>query len=286
VTLSAGDYSATFLPEVGMLGASLTWCGVELLSLHGGVQAFREGHTTGLPLLAPWANRLSRRQFRVGRVDVDIRGVDLHTDANGLPIHGTMVGPIVWEVVRSSATRLAARHRYDSPAFPFPHELEVDARLTEDGLRVATSVRPIGRRRVPVSFGWHPYLRLPGKRSAWVLGLPARRHLELDELGIPTGGSTREPAGEHPIGARTFDDLYALGRDRLLTLESDDLRIELRFGAGYPFAQVFAPRGKEFIALEPMTAPTDALVKGTARLVEPGQRFAAGFRISASGAAP
>jgi hypothetical protein len=64
---------------------------------------------------------------------------------------------------------------------------------------------------VPVAFGWHPYLRLPGTpRREWHLRLPSRDHRALDELGIPTGASSREQAEAAPIGRRTFDDLYAL----------------------------------------------------------------------------
>ena len=52
--------------------------GHELLSLHGGVSAYRNGHTNGSPLLAPWANRISQRRFRVAGVDVDLRRLPLH----------------------------------------------------------------------------------------------------------------------------------------------------------------------------------------------------------------
>ena len=45
--------SLTVLPEVGLLGASLRHRGLEHLDLHGGAEAVRGGHTTGLPLLAP-----------------------------------------------------------------------------------------------------------------------------------------------------------------------------------------------------------------------------------------
>ena len=74
VRLCTGDYEAVFLPGLGMLGASLTWRATELLSLHGGLAAFRRRSSTGIPLLAPWANRLSRDRFRcAGKL------VDLHT---------------------------------------------------------------------------------------------------------------------------------------------------------------------------------------------------------------
>src|SRR5205823_11731341 len=96
-----------------------------------------------------------------------------------------------WEVVRREPRRLTARFAYDTPellaAFPFPHELEIDVELN-DGVQVVTSVTAADR-AVPVSFGWHPYFRIRDDRGS-ILGLPERRHLELDEQAIPTGRAT------------------------------------------------------------------------------------------------
>jgi aldose 1-epimerase len=50
--------------------------------------------------------------------------------------------------------------------------------------------------------------------------------------------------------------------------------------AGYRYAQVFAPKDKDYIALEPMTAPASALTSGHGlRFLPPGERFQAAFRI-------
>jgi galactose mutarotase-like enzyme len=84
-----------------------------------------------------------------------------------------------------------------------------------------------------------------------------------------------------PIGRRTLDDGYRLGRDRRLAIESDIGRsVALRCGSRYPFAQVWVPPGQPFVALEPMAAPTNALVKCTAPLVEPGDTFTAALRLT------
>jgi aldose 1-epimerase len=57
-------------------------------------------------------------------------------------------------------------------------------------------------------------------------------------------------------------------------------RITVEFLEGYRYAQVFAPKGAECVALEPMTASANALVSGNGlRLVEPGGRFRAAFRV-------
>ncbi len=103
-------------------------------------------------------------------------------------------------------------------AFPFPHELAVDVTLAASGLRIVTTVRPNGPVSVPVAFGWHPYLQLPGSpRDEWELALPAAAHAALDGRGIPTGRARPVPAETATLAGRDLDDLFALepGPDHL-----------------------------------------------------------------------
>jgi aldose 1-epimerase len=285
LTLTSGDLVATFLPDLGMTGVSLQCRGAEHLALPGGLAALRAGATLGLPLLAPWANRLATRQYRAGGVNVDLRRLRLTTDDNGLPIHGLLVGKPGWRVERSGTRRetawLRATIDVDAPAFPFPHRIELKATASGAKLTVGTTVIPTGRRSVPVAFGWHPYLRLPTTpRSSWRLRLPPRHHLELNARGIPTGGSTPEPAEAAPIRRRTFDDLYRLERRHRLAIEAEGATIELHCAENYPFAQVWVPPGRPFAALEPMAAPTNALVDGTTPFVARGEAFTATFALT------
>jgi galactose mutarotase-like enzyme len=269
-----------------MLCTSLRWRGDEYVARPGTIADFRRGRATAVPLVHPWANRLARRSYRAAGRRVDLRGVTLPTDGAGLPIHGNVFG-VPFDVVHVDAARVVARldygaHRALMRAFPFPHLVTVDARLhAQRGLTITTEVRPTGRLAVPVSFGWHPYLRLPGPRRAdWKLYLPTREHLELDERLVPTGRSVREPAERARVGRRTFDDHYALGRDRTFVLAAHGRSLSLRFGRAYPFAQLFAPAGREYVAIEPMTAPIDALGRGVAPVVHAGGRFRATFSLA------
>jgi galactose mutarotase-like enzyme len=270
-----------------MTGVSLRRGGREFLATPGGPAALRGGHTLGLPLLAPWANRLATRRFRVAGMEVDLRGRRLPTDDNGLPIHGLLVGGSGWQVtrqqVRGSTATVRGAVEVDPRAFPFPHRIEVEFRLTDLGLGVGTTIVPTGRRRVPVAFGWHPYLRVGGPRREWRLDLPARTHLALDPRGLPTGAAAPEPAAAEAIGARTFDDLYALGRRRRLALTGPDgSSVAVVGDPAYPYGQVWVPPGKPFAALEPMTVPTNAMTRGETPMVAPGDVFTARFRIDVS----
>jgi aldose 1-epimerase len=285
VTISSRPLNATFLPNLGMLGVTLRHRGEDLLALPGGLDGYRKGNVTGLPLLAPWANRLGARHYEVDGIVVDLEGLDLTTDENGLPIHGTMTAQPGWEVIAVSRSSLTARfdfgaHRDLMASFPFPHELQIEASVEATTLRMDTTLVPTGDRPVPVSFGYHPYLRLPGERRENVrLRLPERRHLQLDDRQLPTGRAQVEEAEDEPVGTRTFDDLYELGDDRQLAVTGTGRRLVLELGEGYGHAQVFTPPGAETICLEPMTAPVNALVDGRCALATSGTSFTAGFSL-------
>ncbi len=73
----------------------------------------------GVPLLYPWANRLSEEQFSVGGCAVDLRGAPagVRRDPNGLPIHGLLAAHPGWEIVGATGpTSVTAR--FDLGAHP------------------------------------------------------------------------------------------------------------------------------------------------------------------------
>ena len=285
IKLIAGETEAIFLPRVGMTGVSLRHRGNEYLDMPGGVAGLRGRSTAGLPLLAPWANRLSSWEYAVGGRRVDLKESPVPPrDSNGLPIHGLLLASADWQIdgkrTSRGRARLDASIDVDMPEFPFRHRLALAVALGGDYLEVTTTLTPTGRQNVPVSFGWHPYLRLAqGHREDWLLRLPARDHIALDQFSIPNGSVTYEKAEKSPIANRTFDDLYRIRRGRRLSIESDDLALEMHCGSGYEYFQVWVPPGRRFLALEPMVAPTNALVEGTAPLVSRGDAYSALFSV-------
>ena len=291
ITLSAGSLEARFAPALGMAGVSLRHDGHELLDRRAGLVAFaRTGAVMGVPLLYPWANRLAGHDYVLDGRDVRLPpGPPLiHCEEHGLPIHGLLHASPHWRVTSQEQRRITAVLEFGAhpdllSAFPFPHALELDVSLSTDRLRVTTTVRPTDTTAVPIAFGFHPYLRMPDvPRAAWQVRLPARRHLVLDERGIPTGRGERRRATRFALGERSFDDGYdRLASRSAFSVGGGGRTITVELEAGYPAAQVFAPRGEDFICFEPMTAPTNALRSGEGlRRVEPGERFSATFSIA------
>src|SRR6185503_16410638 len=126
---------------------SLRHGGEELLAQRRGLDAYaRTGSTMGIPLLAPWANRLSAMRYRAAGRDVELSAgrPGLRLDPNGLPIHGLLAASPHWEVTEEQAAaraRLVAALDFGAraellDAFPFPHELVQEVELGDGGLAI------------------------------------------------------------------------------------------------------------------------------------------------------
>jgi aldose 1-epimerase len=293
LTSHEASLEAVFAPQIGMIGCSLTHDGEELLGHRGGLARYEAtGSTMGIPLLYPWANRLGGLSYAAAgpTVTLDPDSPQIRTDPNGLPIHGLVNASPYWELLGTGADDGAARlsagldfgaHPELLEAFPFPHRMRFDATLASNVLTIRLAVTTEAT-AVPLSFGFHPYLVLPGvARADWHVEIPLTERFVLDQRMIPTGEmETVEPyAG--PLGERTFDDGYAGAVDgTTFALAGGGRRIELELQSGYRFAQVYVPDSEDTICFEPMTAPTDALRSGRdLQLAPPAATRSATFAI-------
>lgn len=294
---SGTGLSATFVPEAGMIAISLIKDGEELLGQRGGIESYIEsGKTMGIPFLHPWANRLSsdRYEFEGRTVEVQPNDPRVRRDENGLAIHGTLAASPHWRVEDAStggelewaglrATLDFGEHPDLLESFPFPHRITIEFSLSGSSLAVKTTITPTGDVAVPLAFGFHPYISLPGTdRMRWAIDLPAMTSLELDDRGIPTGTTRPVEACTETLGTTAWDRAFADVDEGSVFAVADEKRmVSVRFDSGYPAVQVFAPPAENVICFEPMKAPTDALVTGDGLTsVKPGESDVSSFTIS------
>ena len=218
---SPSGLSAAFVPQAGMVGTSLAMDGVELLGRRGGLADYVErGKTFGIPLLAPWANRLARpeQSFSGRSWEVRTGSPGVHADEFGQAMHGLLAASDAWVVedhnANSEGAQLSARLNFDESldvfnSFPFVHELRVNVILVDATLRIITTLRATGDSPVPVAFGWHPYFAFADTpRPDWVIDAPFTQRAELNDVKIPTGQVVRAPIEQGPLNNRAYDDVF------------------------------------------------------------------------------
>lgn len=293
-----GDLQVSILPSRGNMAYELLHGqGNWLWAPYGDPLADMNGSTAlfGIPLLSPWANRLSSDTYWVNGAEYALnrRINNLRIDHNYLAIHGLVLfAP--WTVtdlgtdangayVRSTLN--FTRRSEWMAQFPFAHRLEMTYRISEGRLSVYLSITNDSAEPIPLSIGFHPYFRLPGEgdRNSWSVRCAGRKRMLLSNRHIPTGETE---AFDHEARIRLqsgfeMDDVYTdLHRD-----SSDCARFELAdgrnqltvgFGPKYRVGIIYAPSEKNHVCFEPMTAPTDALHLTRDGLCEPLQEVAPG----------
>ncbi len=230
----------------------------------------------GNPFLAPWANRIDGDSFWANGKKYLLNSElnNFRYDGNHKPIHGLLVYAKEWKVISTKADAASASvtsqlefwRRPDWMAqFPFAHTITMTYRLKDGALEVETKIVNLSGEPMPLSLGYHTYYRLhDSPRDDWKLHVPARDHMILSNILIPTG--EKKPATlADPQGLRDFklDDVFTgLVRDSEgraeFWVQGKGQRIRVRFGRKFDVGVVFAPPGREFVCFEPMVGLTNA----------------------------
>jgi aldose 1-epimerase len=252
-------------------------------------------------LLLPWPNRVADGRYRFAGQDLQL---DLSEPALGHAIHGlvrwaswtpAMPGRTDGDGDGDGAAELTMQHQLQSrPSYPFTLDYAVGYRLDDDGLTVTVTVTNAGTSTAPVAAGAHPYLTVgTATIDECVLQVPAEEVLTTDARLIPQGrravaGTPLDFRSARGIGDVVLDTAYT----RLVAGDDGRVRVTLSAPSGqsgrstelwvdgqHPYLMVFtgdtlAPgRRRQGLAVEPMTAPPNALATGEGLdILAPGER--------------
>lgn len=269
--------------QIAQVGASLRALAVDGVDL---VSRYPENIPTpscsGV-VLAPWPNRV-----RDGAWDDDgtpqqlaITEPKLHNASHGL------LRFTAYEIEQTDASATLRATIHPQTGFPYEIETTVTYALTDAGVQVTHTLTNRTDAPAPAALGTHPFVTI-GDVDAHdlVLTVPAHTQFDTDERMLPTGTSAA-PAGLREgvrLGDVTLDtgftdlDRDADGRIRHSLTAPDGRRVTLWQGEGFDFVQVYTTTGypghELAVAIEPMTAPADAMNSGLGiRRLAPGETW-------------
>jgi aldose 1-epimerase len=269
----------------------------------------RTPNLSGVPFLAPWANRLNEESFWANGKKYTFN-MTLGNVRGPIPIHGLLANSNLWEVMEVAADRKSAhvtsrlqfwKHPELMAQWPFAHEYEMTYRLADGELEVKVTVTNLSAESMPIALGFHPYYRIPDiPRDRWVASIPARKIAITDSRLVATGEfkpfdmPNPLPLQGHPLDTG-FTDLERDTDGRAhFSIEADGKKVETLFGPKYGVAVIFAPpapegQTRDFICFEPMTGITNAVnlqhegKYPELQTVAPGAKWTESFWIRASG---
>ncbi|MBI9101222.1 MAG: aldose 1-epimerase [Spirochaetales bacterium] len=177
--------------------------------------------------------------------------------------------------------------------YPFKPVLSVKLLFSGDSLTLSFTVRNRGETPLPFSLGWHPYFNLTpadargGGVDHLMLSIPAGRYIEVDRKLLPTGKLFPLAGGEYDfshsrrIGRGALDLGFSM-LDGDVILSDGERRLVVRQGKkSFPYLQAFIPPGRGSIALEPVSAGTNAFNRPNLGLntLKPGSEWSGWFSV-------
>jgi aldose 1-epimerase len=308
---AAHGVEVNIVPSIGNLAYEMKVHGHNILHFpYVDVSAFvRQPAQCAIPLLAPWANRMTENGFWANGKKYAFN-TGLGNVRGDLPIHGLLGNSPLWRVTEVAADAHAAHvtsrlEFWKEPdlmaQWPFAHEYEMTYSLAEGVLEVRLTVANLSSLAMPLMVGFHPYYRIPEiPRDEWTAHIPARKRVVADQRRIPSGELIpMDLPSPLPLKDRTLDDGFTdLDRDSAgrahFSIQAAGRTVEAIFGPKYPVAVVWEPapppgQTRDFICFEPMTAITSGVNLAHEgkydglQSVAPGARWTESFWVRSSG---
>lgn len=171
--------------------------GKNLVRTSASLEAFlANSGLNGMPLLAPFANRLDETAFYANGKKYNF-DLELGNVRGPIPGTGFVNGSKAWQLVEFKADRNSAwvTCRLDffkipqfMKQFPFAHTITLTYRVSEGTLEVHTRLDNLSSEPMPAVIGFHPIYELPdGNRDDWTVSVDAKTHwIEIPQR-LPTG---------------------------------------------------------------------------------------------------
>jgi len=291
--------------EIGSVAAVLRSLTVNGADLTLPIPADRAPAMCNGIILSPWPNRV-----RAGRwvLDGAPQQLDITEPERGGALHG-LLQFAEYDVTEQSADAVTLTATiYPQHGWPFLVETWVRYELDPDGLTATHGARNLSAVRAPYATGSHPYLKVGDAPIADLqLTVPASTYFAVDERLDPTGevevaDTPYDVRTPQRVGGLAFDTAFggvqhaevANGRGDVAWLTAPDgSRTTLWQSTEWGYVQVFtthlmpSPDGPiDAIAIEPMTAPPDALNSGQGLIwIEPGASWEGSWGLRYAGGA-
>jgi aldose 1-epimerase len=233
-------------------------------------------------VLVPWPNRVKDATWwlRDESGSVSEQKLAVTEPARGNAIHGLLRYSPYLPVLRGRDSITLGATVYPQLGYPFLLDTTVRYSLSADGLTVEHTIVNAGQSDAPVAIGAHPYLKIGGVETAdLVLKLDATTHFEVDDrMNVvdehPVDGTEYDLREGRRVADLQLDDgfggvLHESGRAEHSLTAPDGRSVTLWADDSFGFVQAFThrsfatlPEGQVAVAIEPMTAPANALNSG------------------------
>lgn len=195
----------------------------------------------------------------------------INSEADQSSLHGLIYNRAFKEIdqsITNEAGSLTLGYTISSDQFsgyPFSVGLQISYTLKQNCLELQFTIENFEDRAVPIALGWHPYFTLNRPVDELHLKAEADHYVEVDETLIPTRnlplcrGTAYDFSEGQPLGAKELDIAVSVPTEGITQLSYADQAISLSQDPKFfKYTQLYIPDSRQSIAIEPVSAATNA----------------------------
>lgn len=235
-------------------------------------------------ILIPWSNRIRDGKFRFDGQDYPL---EINSPEEGLAMHGD-VRQRPWKIASMSSSEITLTfdsRDYANVNYPFAFSARAEYRLEDADFIMGLALKNEDDQPMPGGFGHHPYFVRYETGASVLLQIPCDKAYAM-EAAMPTAAAV--PVSGH-LDFRVLRSLGDVPLDDLLTGRLSDVSGRMIYPAWnteitmssdpiYTHTIIYAPSGRSFYAVEPVTNANDGFnlydkgIEGTGVFVlQPGE---------------
>jgi len=226
-------------------------------------------------ILAPFSNRIAKGNFLFDGQSVimapNYPPASAHHAIHG---HGWMA---TWNIVGRTDDALHLRYQYTADSWPWTYVCDQKMTLTPDGYIHALSITNLSETSMPAGLGFHPYFPRTGAKLQTVFS----GFWAVTEDGLPS--EWIDKPGPYNLSHDDPVDTVFTGRKTALHINWPSHRLTMTPHSDLPETHIFAPAGKDYFCVEPISHITDAANRGGLRKLAPRETWSTQVEFSVTG---
>lgn len=212
-------------------------------------------------VLFPFPNRIEDGVYNFNNVDY-VLTCNQTKEHNAL--HGLIYNQ-AFDVVERIQNKEKAEVKLDYVSdgsfegFPFKFKVELTYELCSNEFSCQIKVTNTDAYAFPFALGWHPYFSTSEKKTS-TLQFKSKNQLINNHRNIPVEVKSHLETVSLNFD-ESFDDCFELASNEVL-FQTPDYSLTIKLNNTSNYLQIYTPKGKNVIAIEPMTAPANCFNNG------------------------
>jgi len=164
--------------------------------------------------------------------------------------------------IKENSGEICLSYKYDGDdlGFPFPFAVNLNYRLTKKKFSVILRITNIGNSVFPFTAGWHPYFEAKDLKKS-IIKFNSLEKIESDNRNITTKIIKTKTPCPLILKNKTLDDAYILNKNEII-YKTQDYLVKMSSSEKENYLQLYTPKNKQAIAIEPMTGVSDSFNNG------------------------